>query len=631
MAVAGHVDAISRAEVSGWAADPDDLSTAAEIAIIVNGEQRAIVRATEPRPGLAAESKGAASDNCGFSHRIDPPLSVFHEWRFEVVDAASRQPLRAGVHTLPAPSRDGTASLAPLVITSPGRAGTTRLMAELARSPGVVVAEAYPYEIKQIAYYASVFRVLTAPADRTRSAHPETMLAPEQLHLAGSNPFYEPGFFGLARPRAVMRNYYESRVPAQYASLFRALILEFYDILRVSQGKPAASFFCEKGDIDDAARQAARLFFPQVRELVVVRDPRDLLASAIAFWKGDPEERLAMLKATLPPLAAIHRQRAPDRLTLRYEDLVQDSAGTLRAIEAFVGAPLDHASPPPNDAAMAAHRTSRDELSSVGRWKTDLPPALAAACEAAFSDYMALFDYRPSQPVTALPATALPASASPPAPPDAVAIAVAATAAPPPVAAAPPPPAVPWAARPGVVLVARGQPEVARLHEAGQAMQVTDLDGGPWRPVTLLNFGADQPELAQLGPGWSKPEPGFVWSSARQCHLALTSPREPGNYRVWIAGAPMLHPESLPEQAVTVLVNAVEAGQIKLSAPSVLAFDLPAAAMAAGGRIAVTLRLPFAARPVDLGSGADDRLLGFSLRWVMVLRHGRAAAALAAD
>jgi hypothetical protein len=34
----------------------------------------------------------------------------------------------------------------------------------------------------------------------------------------------------------------------------------------------------------------------------------------------------------------------------------------------------------------------------------------------------------------------------------------------------------------------------------------------------------------------------------------------------------------------------------------------------------VTLQLPNAARPKDLGVGTDDRLLGFSLRWATVLR-----------
>ena len=608
MALIGHVDAISRAEVSGWATNPDSPSTPAEVAILVNGEPRATVRADAPRPGLAANTHGAASDHCGFSFAFAPPLSAFHEWRIEVVDAATRETLRAGAHTLARPSRDGSATPAPIVVTSTGRSGTTLLMAELARNPAIVVADRYPYEIKQIAYYASVFRALTAAADRERSANPDTMLAPERLHIAGSNPFYMPGFFSLARPPARMRHFYESRVPAEYARLFRALILEFYDILRVSENKPEAPFFCEKGDIDDAARQGLRLFFPYVRELVVVRDPRDLLASAIAFWKGTPDHTLQMLKSTVPQLVAIHREQAPDALTVRYEDLILDPVGSRRAMATFIGVPLDHTLPPVENAAMAAHRTSRDPLSSIGRWRTDLTAQQIAACEEAFKDYMQMFDYQPTAGEATPPPMARPASAAQP--------------------AAPPAPAPALA---GVALAAVGQPAVAALHGAGEAKADIELDGEKLRPVLMLHFGQDLPDVAMLGPGWSRPEPGFVWSNARQSHVALPPLREPGHYRVWVAGAPMQHPQTLPEQTVIVLINGTEIGQVRLSAPSVLAFDLPLAAVSAGGKIVLTLRMPNAARPIDLGSGNDDRLLGLCLRWLVVLRHLGVTSAQAAD
>jgi hypothetical protein len=84
--------------------------------------------------------------------------------------------------------------------------------------------------------------------------------------------------------------------------------------------------------------------------------------------------------------------------------------------------------------------------------------------------------------------------------------------------------------------------------------------------------------------------------------------------------APLLHPEKLPEQTVTVLVDTVEVGTVALRAPSVLAFDLPAASVAAGRQLALTLRLPNATKPADLGGSIDDRLLGVALRWLAVLR-----------
>ena len=100
MAFVGHVDAITRAGVSGWAANPDDPATAAAVAVIVNGEARATGVADQPRPGLAASTRGRATDRSGFRIEFEPPLSPFHEFRVEVVEPASGKPLPGGVHTL---------------------------------------------------------------------------------------------------------------------------------------------------------------------------------------------------------------------------------------------------------------------------------------------------------------------------------------------------------------------------------------------------------------------------------------------------------------------------------------------------------------------------------------------------
>jgi hypothetical protein len=79
----------------------------------------------------------------------------------------------------------------------------------------------------------------------------------------------------------------------------------------------------------------------------------------------------------------------------------------------------------------------------------------------------------------------------------------------------------------------------------------------------------------------------------------------------------MLHAEKLPQQTVIVLAGGTEIGSVALRALSVLAFDLPPTA---GETIMLTLRLPDAARPRDLGGSTDERLLGLSLRWATILR-----------
>jgi hypothetical protein len=329
-----------------------------------------------------------------------------------------------------------------------------------------------------------------------------------------------------------------------------------------------------------------------------------------------------MLRSTIAQLLALHRQQWPDTIAVRYEDLILDPLSSRRTIGEFVGLDLHLAPAAADSAAMTQHRTSSDPVASIGRWRQDLTEEQIAACDAAFKTYMEVFDYRPAatwepprpvpQPATPVPARAAPAAAAPPKP--ASPVAAQAAPAPPPAAAAP-------ARRPattgGLFLAAEGNAAVAQLRAAGTD---TSADGRPMQPIARLEFGRGNAGAAQLGPGWSRPEPGYVWSNANQCHFALPPLREPGLYRVWIAGAPMLHPENLPEQSVTLLVNGKEIGTVALRALSVLAFDLPGPTAAVGGKIAVTLQLPNAARPKDFGVGTDDRLLGFSLRWATVLR-----------
>ena len=78
--------------------------------------------------------------------------------------------------------------------------------------------------------------------------------------------------------------------------------------------------------------------FPSARFVVMVRDPRDLVASIatrIGDWQG------AMFRVRLD-FAAINRiKHRPDVLVVRYEDLVRDFETTIRRVSAHVGLEFD--------------------------------------------------------------------------------------------------------------------------------------------------------------------------------------------------------------------------------------------------------------------------------------------------
>jgi hypothetical protein len=185
----GHVDAVSRTAVSGWAADSDVPDERCELLIEVNGLEVGRARADRPRRDLAA--LGRYGDGAhGFTFTFATPLAPEREHDVCVYfddgtllpggvrplppEGGSRMPGALSRPASPAPERNSSA-MAPILVTAPGRSGTTYLMSCLAASPQIVVAELVPYEVRLMSYYAAAFSVLTAPADPERSTHPDRL------------------------------------------------------------------------------------------------------------------------------------------------------------------------------------------------------------------------------------------------------------------------------------------------------------------------------------------------------------------------------------------------------------------------------------------------------------------------
>ena len=594
MAMTGYVDQISRSLIQGWASNtinPRDPAPKDHvlISIHVNGLYRGTCVASDGRDDVARASPGGIEGaipgvmpaQCGFRFEFDPPLSPFAAQRIEVVDTRSGELLPGGTRTLPRPMHDGMdGGMRPIVVTSTGRSGTTWLMRQLSAHPLITTGDRYPYEIKQIAYHAAAFRALVAEADRERATHPDTMLAIETRRVIGANPYHQPGLFDMARPFEQLRDYYERRIPSKYAALFRTLILEFYGILARSQGKMSARFFCEKGDINEAAGQAARLFFGAMKENVVVRDPRDLLCSAMAFWKLHAEEALEMLRSTIPQLTRTTRAAGADTLVIRYEDMVRNPKEFWTTMSDFLNLDLT-AQTRSNDGAMIhGHSTSADPLASIGRWKQDLPPDLIQACDIAFRPFMRDHGYELSDRST--PRTRQLASP----------------------------------------IVAEG-PEAVSAWLADSLLEHTE--GGPGRRVMELTFGSGEIGTFFTGDGWSSPEDGFVWTHSGESTIHLPPVHQQGtnpsnSYQLRFVAAPFTHGSILPSQRIGISLNGHDAGMTNAAGICVLVVAVPAGLAMTRAGITVTLRLPDAACPRDIGAGTDDRMLGFSLRRLMLVR-----------
>lgn len=580
MDLAGHVDEISRSVIQGWVIDQERPDATIALSIFVNGVHRGMCLTSHARDDLVLPNGDKLSGKCGFHFEFDPPLSPFVELRIEVVETWSGRLLRNGAWVLPRPqSHDGDGKgMIPVLLTSTGRTGTTLLMSEFARHPDLVVGDQFPYEIKQIAYHAAAFRALVADADWERSTKPETMLAPEMRSIIGSNPYKMSGLFGLGGGSDALRGFYHSKVPTGYATLFRQFILDFYATLANAQGKQSAPCFCEKGDLDEAAVLGARLFFDRVKDIVIVRDPRDLLCSAIAFWKLRPEMAMTMLASTVSRLAWLARHAGPDTIVIRYEDLVREPVPTRQALSRFLD--LDLLSRPEAEAEPVpdSHRTSSDPAASIGRWRNELTSQQVEACEVAFGVLLRDFNYE-------LGATAGRRGRRKPRKDPMV------------------------AAEGMIALAAFAENYASESEEEGSSRQVLELI-----------FGRDGTGEMFTREGWASPERGFVWSNALESRLLLPPIREKGRYRLHITASPFTHGTALPAQRVTVLLNGHAAGTAQARETCVLSVPVPAAVARSGQPIELTFRLPDAARPSDILGGSDSRTLGISLHRIALFQ-----------
>ena len=553
----GFVDEISRARVSGWVAYVQ-IGRPTEISIIVNGSHRGTCQADRLHSDPIAVVGDVSVSRYAFSYEFDPPLSPFRVQDVVVRIAADPTfPLENAARSLPIPGFTPT-SLSPLIVTSTGRSGSTLLMRELAKHPQVVIADRYPYEIKLVAYYSSAFRTLVANEDRIKSTDPVVMFADDNRFRIGHNPYNTPGNYSLVRDKNPMRRLFENHIPQRYADLFRKTIEEFYELIKLDRNKVTAVLFAEKGDINEAAREGVRLFFGSVKEVVLVRDARDMLCSAKAFWKLSSEEALGMLETTLPVLYKIRASAGSDVLFIRYEDLLRSPVDTRKRLYQFLE--IDYR--PTTDIDFEEHKRHATSENSVGRWTLDLSADEVERCATRFKSYQDAFGYGSNGPTKAVRTVTF------------------------------------------------------------QRLRDLDGLTSQFHPSTnYADFGVTDAKRALVNnlllEGWSAIEDGYVWSCQPEASLKLNVPPRSG--AVQLVADAFVVPGKLEFQTVSVDVNEVRAGTIQIDGFGVIEITVPDIPDAS--QIILRLTFPDAQRPCDVDIGqSDNRLLGLSLRKVLITR-----------
>jgi hypothetical protein len=389
MTVWGHVDDITLERVIGWAADPDRPNDAIELTIAVDGTPYCTLLADLAREGLTTLFPGATG-RYGFEHYIVPPLSSRRSHTIEVVIADTGALLPNGSRTIAAPG-ERHEGLAPLIITSTGRAGTTLLMQEFAQQPEIVTAGVYPYEIKLAAYFAATLSVLTHPRSSTdEDANIFGELAFKQQR-AVANPWNQPLLHRAIAGEHLARLFRDS-IPQRLKSAFNQIIQDYYGTIGVHDKKQDPIYFAEKSILSENIRQAMQDLFGPAKEIALVRDPRDYLCSARAFWAKSIDEGIESLRSEIGVIDAIHKEASANVLFVRYEDLILDPHRSRRRIYDFLG--IAGSEVPVDVETLEKHATAATPVASIGRWRSELTTSQASACKVHFAAFMEAFHYQ---------------------------------------------------------------------------------------------------------------------------------------------------------------------------------------------------------------------------------------------
>jgi hypothetical protein len=301
-----------------------------------------------------------------------------------------------------------TPRLQPLVLTTLGRTGSTAVVRMLAAHPGIVAYRPFEHEPRVATYWMEVFGALTDPAGYRRQLSPTGTIdgtwwlgdrtpLPRRIHDPVLDPFLEATAIG------------------ELAAFAQQRIERLYREVAAAQGRPDASHFVEKYRADTVPELMLELY-PRAREVMLVRDFRDMVASMFAYndkrgRQGFSRDRAVsdrdyVLENVSPSVAAIAdawRRRSGSAYLLRYEDLVLRPEETVRSLLGHLG--LDAGADAveslvsrleERDTDSEGHRTVSDPRASIGRWRRDLPDEVAAACDGAFGAALETFGYEPA-------------------------------------------------------------------------------------------------------------------------------------------------------------------------------------------------------------------------------------------
>jgi hypothetical protein len=297
-------------------------------------------------------------------------------------------------------------ALNPAMLTTIGRSGSKWLTWLLSCHPSVAAFQPLVFEPRVATYWSTVFRELTAPRSYLRQIHAERWDEPRWWLGDGATPLPAPVDLGIAE-------WLGTDAVQSMAALCQERIEAFYLEVAKNSSKEDVRYFAEKFLLDPVLLDLTLELFPGAREIVLVRDFRDRLSSVFAWneKRGDhgfghgaemsqAEYLTERVRVDAGELLDRWRRAGDSAHLVRYEDLILEPEETLAGLFAHleidsdpdsVGAVLEVATQPSE--LLDTHRTVSDPAKTIGRWRRDLPPELAAECNEILAPVLDAFGY----------------------------------------------------------------------------------------------------------------------------------------------------------------------------------------------------------------------------------------------
>ena len=269
--------------------------------------------------------------------------------------------------------------LLPIFVNSVGRSGSSLMMRLMNAHENIVCGNQPPYELKLTRYLANFLNLLNN--DR-KNNYP---FSPDDLYLAENKIGYNP-FFNLDFMSTNMMNWCEEVWMHQWLTYTQSMIIDLYDNLAKDQSKFMVTSFAEKV-YPSTHIYNMNFIFKEIKQIILVRDPRDNLVSRLCFNKIRNKDDFGFSKnQSLESYiniiyaeyeALIYNGLMPENtLLVYYEDLITKPEKIILSIFEFCNIKFDKKTVEyciktafELDDFSSTHMTSNSPEQSIGRWK----------------------------------------------------------------------------------------------------------------------------------------------------------------------------------------------------------------------------------------------------------------------